>query len=345
VDGVVAELELRRQGCSVLRAERRPLDTIYLGGGTPSQLEPALMADLIAGTVDRLPHADEVEFTAEANPESLTDSLARIWRDLGINRVSLGVQSLDPVVLELLGRVCAPDTARRALRTAGQTFDRVSADWILGPGIRPAGLLDELDEALDLGVEHFSLYILEIHPGTQLAEQVADGSVKVAGDLETESVYLAAVEHLAKRGVQQYEVSNFARPGAESRHNRNYWTGSPWLALGPGAHGFWGNRRYANEDKLTAWLDRIAAGELPEAMVDRLDGAARQLERVILPLRTSRGVPLSRLPGASLDLEKGCAEGLWSVENEHLVLTSRGFLRIDTVEQWLTEHMVGPQTG
>ena len=145
VDAVVRELQLRRRACAVLGGARRPLHTVYLGGGTPSQLEPDLMARLLAGTVGALPAARGVEVTAEANPESLTAPLARAWRDAGIGRVSLGVQSLDPGVLRLLGRRCDPATARAALDLAGRVFARVSADWIIGPGLERASLLAELD--------------------------------------------------------------------------------------------------------------------------------------------------------------------------------------------------------
>ena len=249
-----------------------------------------------------------------------------------MNRVSLGVQSLDPAVLELLGRGCPPDTARAALALAGRSFARVSADWILGPEVTPARLLAELDEALDLGVEHVSLYILELHAGTPLARAVADGTVVLPPDHETEALYLACGEHLSRRGLRQYEVSNFARPGAESRHNQAYWSGRPFLGLGPSASGFWGRRRYTNARTVDDYLARVEAGALPEDEVDPLTPAARRLEALLLPLRTASGVPCDRLPAGALDLEAGTREGLWTVAAGRLALTPRGFLRIDTIE-------------
>jgi len=335
VDGVLAEFALRRQGCEILSAGRRHLETCYLGGGTPSELEPDLMARLLSGTVDRLPRAADFELTAEANPESLTEELARIWRELGITRISLGVQSLDTKVLELLGRACDPATARKGLALACRIFPRVSADWIIGPGLRKEALLDELTEAVNLGVEHFSVYILELHSGTRLAGLAEQGAWRPASDSQTERFYLAVIDHLAGLGIPQYEVANFARPGAESRHNRNYWLGRPWLGLGPGAHGFWGRRRYANFDDLGDWLDEVENGRLPEIAVDPLDLSARRLERLILALRTRRGVPLEWLPGRGWDVEPGLREGLWEIKNGRLVLTGRGFLRIDTIEERL----------
>lgn len=335
VDGVLAEFELRRQGCAVLTSGHRRLHTCYLGGGTPSELEPDLMAELLAGTVGRLPLAPAFEMTAEANPESLTDDLALRWRDLGVNRVSLGVQSLDQDVLKLLGRACGPTTARGGLARACEFFPRVSADWILGPGLNENVLLAELTEAVDLGVEHFSVYILELHPGTRLADLAEQGAWMPAADSETERLYLKVIGHLDRLGIRQYEVANFARPGAESRHNRNYWRGLPWLALGPSAHGYWGRRRYANFDNLTDWLGAIQKGHLPEASIDPLDLSARRLERLILRLRTCRGVPLAWLPQQHWDLETGLREGLWEVRDDRLILTGLGFLRIDSIEERL----------
>ncbi|MFN2371045.1 MAG: coproporphyrinogen-III oxidase family protein [Candidatus Krumholzibacteriia bacterium] len=332
VRGVVRELALRRAACPVLGAGERRLETAYLGGGTPSQLEPDLAELLIAGTVGTLPLADDLEFTAEANPESLTDAVARTWRALGVGRVSLGVQSLDPGVLKLLGRACDPATARAAIDRAVRRFPRVSADWILGPGLDRPRLLAELKEAVDRGVEHVSLYILELHPGTALEARVRAKEVALLPDRRTESLYLSCVEELARLGLVQYEVSNFARPGAESRHNAGYWRRRPWLALGPAAHGAWGRRRYANAGTLAAWLGKLDLGQIPEASVDPLDTAARRLERVVLALRTRQGVPLAWLPPGALDLPAGRREGLWQVADGSLRLLPRGFLRIDTVE-------------
>lgn len=340
VAALLEELRLRSERCAILGGRTRPLASAYLGGGTPSRLEPELMLRLIRGTVDTFDRTPDFELTAEANPESLTPELAELWREAGIERVSLGVQSLEPAVLETLGRSCSPETARAALELACTRFCRVSADWILGPRLRLDRLLAELDEAIDLGVEHFSLYLLEVHEGTALARDVAAGRVRLPADEESEYLYLAATEHLANRGFHQYEVANFARPGAESRHNRSYWTGAPYLGLGPGAHGFWGRRRYENERDPRRWLETVRAGRIPEALVDPLDRRARRLERAILALRTSGGLPLAWLPDGCLDLERGRRSGWWSVAGGRLVLSPRGFLRIDGFEAALADRIL-----
>lgn len=335
VAAVVRECALRQERCATLRDGRRLLTTAYVGGGTPSTLEPALMTTLLAGTVGALRAAPELELTVEANPETLDAARAAAWRAAGVNRVSLGVQSLDADVLRLLGRACDPATARAGLRLACASFPRVSADWILAPGVDGARLHDAFDEALDLGVEHVSLYILEIHAGTTLARRVARGQVRLAPPAAIEATYLGAVAHLARRGLVQYEVSNFARPGAESRHNQAYWRGVPYLGLGPSAHGFWGRRRYANAADLDDYLAAVDAGRVPEAMVDPLGRGARRLEALVLPLRTAAGVPLDRLPAGALDLDRGVADGWWRTDDGHLRLTPRGYLHIDAVEERL----------
>lgn len=335
VAGVVRELDLRLAACPLLGAGGRRLLTCYLGGGTPSCLEPDLMEALLRGTVGRLQTQQDLELTAEANPETLTPELARAWRAAGVNRISLGIQSLDDGVLKQLGRACDAATARRALATACTVFGRVSADWILGPGVDRFRLRAELSEAAALGVEHFSLYLLEIHPGTLLEAAIDRGRLKMPPDPVLEAVYLEAAEHLAALGIEQYEVANFARPGAQSRHNQGYWARRPCLGLGPAAHGHWGRRRVANRRTIDAWLADLDRGVLPEGAVDPLPVAARRLERVILALRTRAGVPLPWLPPGGLDLARGRTEGLWRVQEGRLSLTGRGFLRIDTIEEAL----------
>ncbi len=335
VSDLLLELTLREEKCSTLGKRLRPLQTAFLGGGTPSLLEPELVKRLVIGTVDTFDHAPDFELTAEANPESLTRELAETWLDLGINRVSLGVQSLQDAVLRILGRSCSADRARQALRLACGIFPRVSADWIIGPELSVESLLAELSEAADWGVEHFSLYILEIHEGTRIQKDVSRGRLRLPSDPHIERLYLAAGDHLEKMGIAQYEVANFARPGAESRHNRNYWTRRPYLGLGPGAHGYWGNRRYANESDLGRWSSALAEARLPEVEIDPLDLPARRLERVILALRTQAGLPLAWLPKGALDLEQGQAEGWWNLSADRLVLTRKGYLGIDGIEETL----------
>ncbi len=336
VAGIGTELALRRERGQVPAAAR--LRTAYVGGGTPSVLEPGLMARLLEGTVGRLPAADRLEVTAEANPEGLDPALAATWREAGVGRVSLGLQSLRDPVLRRLGRACDAATARRGLAVATSAFARVAVDLLIAPGARRRELLADLREVAASGVGHVSLYILEIHPGTPLAEALAAGRLLAPAEEEVERLYLEAVEQLAALGLRQYEVANFARPGQRSRHNAAYWRRRPYLGLGPGAHGFDGRRRRANLPGVASYLRRVEAGRLPTAAVDRLDAAARRLERIVLPLRTVRGVPLARLPGG-LPLAEGERQGLWRLDDGRLRLTPRGFLRIDALEELIARRL------
>ncbi len=346
VAAVGSELSLRAGRCATLRAGRVRLRSVYVGGGTPSLLEPDLFARLLAETAGRLPAAPDLEVTAEANPESFTPAVAEAWRAAGVGRVSLAVQSLDDAVLRALGRRHDAADARRAIALAARAFPRVAADFILGPRLRRDRLLSGLSETVAAGVEHVSLYILEVHPGTPFAAAAAAGRLALPRDRTLEACYLAAGERLAALGLRQYEVANFARPGRESRHNRAYWSGAPYLGLGPGAHGFWGRRRYANTADPQSYCREVEAGRVPEAAVDPLDRAARRLERVILPLRTADGVPLDLLPDDALPLARGRSEGLWETRCGRLRLTPRGFLRIDAVEAALARALqAGPLTG
>jgi oxygen-independent coproporphyrinogen-3 oxidase len=335
VDDICREFTLRQVNCRVLREGRRSLRTVYFGGGTPSVLEPELMASLWTGTVGCLPVSRRLEATAEANPESLTAELAAQWRGIGINRISLGIQGLNDEVLTALGRRCDANTARRALRLANQHFERVAADWILGPGVQASRLVAELAEAVSEGVGHISLYILEVHRDTSLANSLAAGHLTLPADDQLETIYLSAVDALARCGLHQYEVANFALPGHESRHNRSYWRRAPYLGLGPGAHGFWGRRRYTNHPEPAIYHKAVREGHLPEAWAEILDPASRHLEKLFLALRTAQGIPLAALPPQALPLAKGRDEGLWEIHADFLSLTARGFLHIDGIEEKL----------
>jgi len=338
VAGLVAEWRLRRRRCRVLADRRFEVRTCYVGGGTPSLLEPDLVELLSRELLAGLPWSDAPEFTVEANPESFTPAVATAWRGAGADRVSLGVQSLDPAVLRRLGRRAAPRQALAALELAADTFPRVSADWILAPGCRSERLAEEFRLARRLGVGHVSFYILELHDGTPLAADVAAGRVVPPPERETERLYLEGAAVLEELGYRQYEVSNFALPGQESRHNRAYWRGVPYLGLGPGAHGFWGRRRSANLADPGAYLAAVEQGRLPEQAVELLTPEQRRLERLLLGLRTGDGIPLAWLDGADAVLAAGEGE-LWRRRGDRLVLTRRGWLRLDAVEEALVRHL------
>ena len=335
---VPSELDLRvaLDGGRRFRAE-----TLYIGGGTPSVMETDLFCGMIDGLRERLDVASGAEITAEANPESLTPDLAVAWRRAGINRLSLGVQSLQADVLESLGRRATPRGSREALDLAVASFEHVSADWILAPGVDPDALAADFAWARGIGVEHISFYILEVHPDTPLARGIDAGRLTRPRDTEIEAVYLAAVDVLADLGYGQYEVSNFALPGRESRHNSAYWLHRPYMGLGAAAHGYLGTSRYANMADIDAYLAAVERGIPPTGSIDELDARALELERLILPLRTVAGLPLDRVPLGAAELAAGRDAGLWIASQGRLRLTPKGFLRIDAMERLMADRLPG----
>jgi len=214
-----------------------PLETLYVGGGTPSLLGTGAMDGLASVLGSRLLSHPFLEWTAEANPESFTPGIARAWREAGVNRVSLGVQSFHEPSLRWMGRLHGSAGAAEAVRNARRAgFGNVNADLIFGlPGRLARDWDDDLERLLDLGVEHMSLYGLTVEPRTPLGRAVADGRERVASEGRYRDEYRAAVERLTGAGYLHYEVSSFAIPGRESRHNEVYWSGRPYLGLGNGA--------------------------------------------------------------------------------------------------------------
>jgi putative oxygen-independent coproporphyrinogen III oxidase len=321
VDALLAELALERE---LLAPE---LETVFLGGGTPTFTEPGALERLLR----ELPPAAEV--TVEANPETVTQELAPTLRRLGVNRVSLGVQSFRPRLLSVLERVAQPDTVRRAfyhLRDAG--FDNISFDLIYGiPGQSASDLEADLGDALDLGPEHLSCYELEAKPGTRFTHAHGDELARQADAME--SYFEIVVEHLTSAGYRWYETANFCRTpdradgrDLRARHNLAYWLGRDYLGLGLGAVSTIEGRRWRNTPRLAAYVAALTAGHSPEREVEPLPLDVRQRERVMLGLRLDEPLVVDGLAGV-LDgaaLERLQRLGLVRRSGGTLALTSRG---------------------
>ena len=273
-------------------SEETIVDTIYFGGGTPSLLTPN-QAEAILKTVGTCfnVHPDS-EITMEMNPATVTPETLRGFRSLGVNRASFGVQTFNDRALKLLARGHDANDARqtyRMLRDAG--FENVSFDLIAG---LPGQTLDDwetnLDEAIQMSPEHLSLYLLEIHEGTPLAEQVRSGRQPTPDEEVAAEMYEIMLDRLAAAGHEQYEISNFAKPGFESRHNSKYWTLDPVFGFGVSAHSFDGRQRYANERdtaKYVAMIERTASAEVVRENIDLAS------EFVFLGLRMENGIDLA----------------------------------------------------
>jgi len=320
------------------------LQTLYVGGGTPSLLGPDAMAglvDLIG--VERLSSPD-LDWTAEANPESLTADVARGWRAAGVNRLSLGVQSFDADALRWMGRLHGSDGPGKAVAVARDAgIDDLSVDLIFGlpDGVRASWSAD-LDQALALDVPHVSLYGLTVESGTRLGRSVAEGREQPADEERYREEFLEAARVLSGEGYVQYEVSNFARPGHESRHNSVYWSGAPYLGLGNGAHSYAHPVRRWNERSWDAYAAECRAGRSPESDREFLDHDATRLEAYWLGLRTRGGLALSDLTQPRVDVVSGWSARGWAVtEGGRVRLTPEGWLLLDR----LTVELAATPTG
>jgi oxygen-independent coproporphyrinogen-3 oxidase len=315
------------------------VETIYLGGGTPSLLTTAQAARILEAVHARFSVANDAEVTMEMNPGTLTLDAVREFRRLGINRASFGAQTFDDRELRRLGRQHTAADVRRTihdLRVAG--FDNVSFDLIAGlPGQTLAAWSRNLDEALALRPEHLSLYLLEVHEGTPLAEQIRRGALPGPDDDLAALMYELMIEKACTAGYEHYEISNLCLHGYESRHNTKYWLGAPVYGFGCSAHSYDGERRrWANERDAARYTELVEAAHTPIVETTELDERDAQSEAVFLGLRLlQRGISLSEYRSRfGTDLRQRHADdllhlseaGLISLEDDLMRLTPHGAL-------------------
>lgn len=311
--------------------DRLRLKTLFIGGGTPSLLGEGAMAELRRRLEPFISLSDEVEWTVEANPESFDLALARDWHDAGVNRLSLGVQSFDEEALRWMGRLHGSDGPARAVDAARRAgIENYSIDLIFGlPARLGRDWGADLERALGLEPNHISLYGLTAEPATPLGRWVSEGRERLAEEEVYEREYLLASETLRGAGFEHYEVSNFARPGYRSRHNRAYWTGAAYLGLGSGAHSFLPPVRRWNLRAWEAYRRAVAAGESPVAESEVVTGDAARLERIWLGLRAD-GLPRESWSPAQERLADRWARAGWAVGGGGpLRLTPQGWLLLD----------------
>lgn len=330
LDAIAAELRFREAAGAW--SGPMALDTLYVGGGTPSLLGTGAMARLAAVLAPFARWDAGLEWTVEANPESFTPELARDWAAAGVNRVSLGAQTFHEPSLQWMGRLHGAEGPARALdaaRAAG--LDNVSVDLIFGlPERLGRDWGHDLDRALALEPAHISLYGLTAEMGTPLGRWVGEGREKLVGEDGYAEQYLLAATRLTAAGMNHYEVSNFARPGRESRHNRAYWRHASYVGLGPGAHSFLPPVRMWNVRDWAEYRHRLAEGDGVEADREVLGRGDVALEATWLGLRSSDGLPLAQLSTSQqLLVADWVAGGLAGAADDRVSLTHAGWLVLD----------------
>ena len=315
------------------RLGRRPLASIFFGGGTPSLMAPETVAALIADATALFQPQSDLEVTLEANPTSVELGRLAAFRDAGVNRLSLGVQALDDASLLRLGRGHSAAEAVAALETARRIFPRLSFDMIYArPGQDLAGWRHELGTALGLAADHLSLYQLTIEPGTAYEALHRSGQVVLPDEAVSAALYDATAEAAAEHGLHAYEISNYARPGAESRHNLAYWRYGDYAGVGPGAHGrlrldgtpssLVATRRHRAPE---IWAERVERQGHGSTAEERVGQADRAREALLMGLRLTEGVGEAEfLAGTGMPLGEAVDPAILSACLEEGYLTRSG---------------------
>lgn len=333
-DGWLAALRTELQLAAAHLGTPPEVQTVFVGGGTPSLLGAAGLAAVLDAIRDHFTLVPGAEVTTESNPESTSQAFFAGLRSAGYTRISLGMQSTAAHVLAALDRVHSPGRALDAAREArAEGFDHVNLDLIYGtPGETDDDLVRSADAAIAAGVDHVSAYALIVEDGTALARRVRRGELPAPDDDVLARRYELLDQRLCAAGFDWYEVSNWARPGGECRHNIGYWDGGQWWGAGPGAHGYVGATRWWNVKHPNAYAAALDAGGLPVADFEHLDAATAHTEDVMLRTRLRTGLPVAVLSDPERERAgRAVADGLLRADGEHLVLTARGRLLADAV--------------
>ena len=329
MDAVLAEISRRGTGA--------PADTIFLGGGTPSLLEPGEVGAIIEACRQSFDLARDAEVTLEANPETVTEPRLEAFRDAGVNRLSYGVQSFRDEELRRLSRLHSAVRAVEAVEMARRAgFDNISLDLMMWlPQQSVAEWLESVEGLIALAPDHASLYLLEVYPNAPLRDEMARARWSLAPDDDAAEMYLQAMARLDAAGYRQYEISNVARPGRASRHNLKYWTDGEWLGFGPGAHSTAGGVRWKNRSATPEYISAARSGGQLESERRRLSVQERLEDALFTGLRLTAGIELDLIKsryGADVwslygrDLQPFVEGGLLLYDAGTLRLTRAGML-------------------
>ena len=328
----------------------RKLDSIFFGGGTPSLMLPDTVAAVIDAAQRAWNFSNDIEITLEANPTSVEAGKFAAFRQAGINRVSLGIQSLRDEDLKFLGRQHSVDEGRKAIEIAAGIFDRFSYDLIYArPGQTVDGWAEELEEALSIADAHISLYQLTIEPGTAFFTQHARGDFEIPNDIRAGEMYERTQDTLGAAGLPAYEISNHSRPGQESRHNLVYWRYGDYVGIGPGAHGrltIDGQKQAIRTHRAPdAWLQRVQERGTGAHEAEPVSPDQRLVECVMMGLRLAEELPWERLERESgrardvifsdVKLKSLVDEGYMNVSDSGIATTAAGRQRLNALLSYL----------
>jgi oxygen-independent coproporphyrinogen-3 oxidase len=316
------------------------VQTVYFGGGTPSLLPPSDIDALLTAIRLQFPVSPEAEITLEANPDDITQERLQAWKDSGINRLSIGVQSFIEEELRWMNRAHNSIQARQGLELALKSFNNLTMDLIYGsPLLTNEGWQQNIDTALSLGVPHLSCYALTVEEKTPLYKLISNRKAPDVDSDKQAAQFMHLMKTLRAKGYEHYEVSNFAKPGHRSRHNSAYWKGSHYLGLGPAAHSYNGVERRWNLPNNAAYISGLQTG-IPPREHELLTGTQRLNEYIMISLRTGEGLDLERLSrewGSPVkirvekDLEKYIRKGQVMISGTAVRLTDEGMLLADGI--------------
>lgn len=329
--------------CSELRQRREylqgaPVNTVYFGGGTPSRLTPGQIGQVIDVISNTFGLDDLKELTIECNPDDITREYVSALRALGVNRISIGVQTFNDDLLRFLGRRHTAQQAADAVRICAEAgIDNISIDLMYGlPGQTAAIQQQDLNVATSLNVQHISSYCLSYEEGSPLDRMRGEGRITPADDDTCAQMYDRMCTHLRDAGFEHYEISNFCKPGYHSRHNSSYWDGTPYLGVGAGAHSYNVTTRQWNPNNLDTYMTAVETGN-PQYELEHLSATDQYNERIMLSLRTAQGLNLSLLTPQD---RHSVLQSAHALIKDGLLLQENNHLRIPEPKMFISDSLI-----
>lgn len=341
VDRYLSAIEVEILGVDFGDSEATEIDTLFLGGGTPTHLSPRQLERLINVVGNKFSYSKDIEFSIEANPNDISEEKVALLSSLGVNRFSLGVQSFNKQKLQMLERDHDADVVRKAIGTIRDRVEDISIDLIIGsPGETVVDWQEDLESALSVGPTHISTYSLTIEKGTQFWNRWNRGELTEVSEDDSANWYEYGIDFLKKNGFEHYEVSNFSRLGYRCKHNENYWLGNSYFGFGPGAARYVDGKRELNHRSTSRYLQMIQSGESPTVESELIDAEASAREKLIFGLRRIEGIDtrsfqeeteFAVLDLAERELNRLIDQKMLEFEGQTLRLTRAGLLVSDSI--------------